>query len=1625
MFHLCLAWVEHLARFVRQGTLCCGQTARTWYYTYISYRKAARPLKTAFAILKRDLLALVKNPIALLVVGALLILPGLYAWYCILANWDPYSNTASMPIAIVNEDKGANNSLTGEVNVGDTLIEKLHDNDSLDWQFYDDLDEALEQTRIGAVYATILLPEDLSENLIGIVTGSDKPPTLYYYPNEKFNAVATKVTDSAAQTLIRQVNGQFTSKVNEAILKKAQSVSDSVEQRADATHQSALAEIRGVRDDLAKVVASLDDALSSIAAWKEAVGGAQSALSATAGQLSSIRTSLENGSAQIDDLRAKTNTLAATISAALLDTTASLANISGRASSSMGQAAANLKDVQTQADAAKKALEGATDLAHVEAVVSLLDTVNGIVSGAVDAVNESVAEVNSKVQQSTGNIANATNRISNEVMPMLSNGAYQLAVSLAGLGGAIGQFEPHIGELQSVLAQTDGALTNATGAVTNAKALLGSISTNLDATITDMGALSKALEIDRITQLLNLDPDNVGQFISQPVQMVTEKIYPVSNYGTAVAPFYTNLALWVGCFILISLMKIEIDRTGFEHASSRERYFGRWLLFIVLSLLQSQVICGVDILLGIDCTHPALFMLAGAVCSFAYMNLIYALVSTFRNIGKTLCIFLLIMQVPGSSGMYPIEMMPGFFQAIHSALPFTYGIDAMREALSGLYGSGYVVDLLVLTTIVPVSLLLGVVIRPNLTALTSMFDDELGKAGFFAGEHHVHEAEHERLRNAMRLLRRDDAYRDDFEKRAWRFNRHYPRLRRAGEIALFAIPFALLVLMLPFNLALGAHMTTDMKLTALIIMLVVLFIVQMAMIMLEYVNRTIAEETKLLGEELMNEFDLSELMGDVKANAGAGEGAGAHAGEGEGAATGEDAHAATAIQPATPMVPATVTAGGAHAKRGFGPARDIFHTDMRLGFRSVIGAVVIVLLVVTPSMYAWFNIASSWDPYSSTGNLKVAVANEDEGYKGDLLPVTVNVGDTIVSQLRGNTSFSWEFVDGERAVEGVRSAEYYAAIVVPTDFSRNLMTYLLDDTAYPDVLYYTNEKENPIAPIITQKGASAIQENIRQSFTESIDTVVLGLASELLAFATTPEMSDAVQKMSGHLDDATRDMRSGTTELRTLSDLAGTIGSIVDTLGSVLNGVQASADAAKVSVSAARAGAAESMAALDQAKAVVDQMLDGQTIDIDGIKAVIDAALGVLEAGADTVPGLMGDAVALMDDAIAEAKEKAATAEQIALLESLRDSLVTARDHSQGASGEIEASRVELDALVDEAHATVQNTRSYVNSDVAPVIESLRASLSSAADSTGEVVAGLEDALSGVAGSTTGLSGQMGSLSSGLTKAGDKLETAAKGIDDTKARLHEALTSCNVKQMEEILLGADTEAMAASLAAPIQLERQPVYSVSNYGSAMAPFYTVLSLWVGALVMISTMRVHVVEERLEELRRRYGRVATRHQFLGRYLTFGFIGLLQSALVLLGDLCLLHIQCVNPVLFFLFGLFIGQAFCLVVYTITELFGDVGKALCVILLIMQVAASGGTFPAQMLHTLLFNIVPFLPFYHAMSLLQECVAGIYWMGALVDIAALLVMVAGILIIALPLRRPFRKLNDFLEAQLEKTGYM
>ena len=178
----------------------------------------------------------------------------------------------------------------------------------------------------------------------------------------------------------------------------------------------------------------------------------------------------------------------------------------------------------------------------------------------------------------------------------------------------------------------------------------------------------------------------------------------------------------------------------------------------------------------------------------------------------------------------------------------------------------------------------------------------------------------------------------------------------------------------------------------------------------------------------------------------------------------------------------------------------IFRGDIRRVRTNAIALIIILGLAIIPSMYAWFNVAASWDPYGNTGNLKVAVANSDRGYESDLFPMEINLGEKVESSLRGNQDLNWIFTTEEEAVEGTRSGKYYAAIVITDDFSENMISLFSEEQTEPVIRYYVNEKENAISVKITDKAAGTVQTKIDTAFVETLSEIMISTFDGLSAY---------------------------------------------------------------------------------------------------------------------------------------------------------------------------------------------------------------------------------------------------------------------------------------------------------------------------------------------------------------------------------------------------------------------------------------------------------------------------------------------------------------------------------------------
>ena len=309
-----------------------------------------------------------------------------------------------------------------------------------------------------------------------------------------------------------------------------------------------------------------------------------------------------------------------------------------------------------------------------------------------------------------------------------------LDTMLNNLQDSLGEVSALLGELSGILGKTTPILNelgNTFGAVNNAliqvKDLLTSYSGRITEFIDVLEGNPDNSTIQNVFDFLDVDPESIGQFLASPVSMVSKSVYPVESYGAAMTPFYTMLAIWVGCVILNAIVNCDAP-IPVPEATERQRFFGRYLLFFLLSQLQTLVILLGDlILLGVDCVHPGLLLISGFVTSLACSMLAYAFAVAFGNIGRALIVVILIIQIAGSGGSYPIELLPEFFQQVYLFFPFPYAINAMREAIAGLYQNQYLIYLLQLMLFFAVGLLIGIFAKRSLGGINKYMNEQLDK----------------------------------------------------------------------------------------------------------------------------------------------------------------------------------------------------------------------------------------------------------------------------------------------------------------------------------------------------------------------------------------------------------------------------------------------------------------------------------------------------------------------------------------------------------------------------------------------------------------------------------------------------------------------------------------------------------------------------------------------------------------------------------------------------------------------------------------------------------------------------------------------------------------------------------
>jgi len=696
---------------------------------------------------------------------------------------------------------------------------------------------------------------------------------------------------------------------------------------------------------------------------------------------------------------------------------------------------------------------------------------------------------------------------------------------------------------------------------------------------------------------------------------------------------------------------------------------------------------------------------------------------------------------------------------------------------------------------------------------------------------------------------------------------------------------------------------------------------------------------------------------------------------------------------------------------------EIFRKDIKEVFRKTNTWIIIVGLIFLPSMYAWPNILSSWDPYGHTNNIKVAVTSEDDGATVD--GKELNLGNSLVEGLKSNKSLDWQFVSNKQEAEdGVRIGDYYASIVVPKNFSKDMTSVSRTEPQRATIEYTVNEKINAISPKITNSGASAIANNISKSFVETANGVIFEKLHEAgIKFEENlPSIEKAKQEIfklnenfstyEASLNELIGKVEHGYNILNTVQNTLPEIDRaatnsimLADKAGLTINNIQGFNDR-MLPIISNHLSVVEEVSKEANIIAKEIQQKPDRTEEIKARQKALDSRLQASGERLQLVKNIFEYFNNLSNERLFNNQLAKVTnlENDINKVKEINNNIYNKMDHYDEIADTVKEEFVNKSARINEVSS---NMNSKLNVEVAPLVSQVLSKAEVNIDKVSGIIAGAQGELPAVErklsetevkisnayGKLLSLQAQMPSAKSKIQKLTDEIKKADNGID---------------KNQLFNLLKVDYKQQAEFFANPVKLQENKLYHIENYGSAMTPFYTVLSIWVGSLLMSSLLTTKVEDEE--------NKYKPYQKYFGRGLLFVIISLLQTLIITLGDMYVLGTQATSPFRFVIFSLLISLLFSSIIYTIVCILGNVGKAVCIVLLVLQLGSSGGTFPIQMTSKFFQTLYPKVPFTYSIGLLREAVGGVYAPAVQRDIKILfiyliIVLVGGAILVSLKAR--------------------
>lgn len=703
-------------------------------------------------ILYKDCQEVLKNRLITIIVVALMIFPSLYAWFNIEAFWDPYGNTKNLSVAIVNQDKDYEFK-NQKLNFGNDIVKNLKENRSLDWNFVNSK-TAMEGLNTGRYYAILTIPKDFTKSLMSVTQVDVRKARIIYTTNEKTNAIAEKITDQGANKLQAKISNHLIQVISKTSLGAMGGISNMTDditpkltemkkslQRLDAQ----LVNSKKLADNNKNMIGDLDKSLASSKASLDAIKRTMNSAKKINDDIGSMATDatsgIQNSSASLKSaLRDVSRILESSVNLAQ-----SLNSIGDKGAQQAVVSIGNIKDKIDQA---------AIRVNNISQVLNDINVVNSnVLNNAVTRLNNEYRSLTDASSRLAG-IIDQVNSTSSLTYSQVQDIVNIVADSNKGINDIISDFDDLVtrplsrvngnvstitGDIRSMVDSTGQLYPSVNNFINTASTLngrVGSSITILESSIDILrGQVSDSIKmIDEIQNnkdlkaFNNVIKSNIlerADFIKNPVEIKEEKLYKMANYGSSMAPFYSVLAAWIGVIILSTILSTEPSK----QYRSIDRYLGRLSFFLILSLIQSIIISTGDLLLlGVTAKEPVLFILILMLCSIAFCILIFTLVSCFKTLGKGIAMFLLVIQIGGSGGTFPVQMTPTFFRTINSVIPFTYGINACREAIGGVYMQNLLGDIGALLLFAIIPLIFGIMFKEDINDLLEPLSEKFEKS---------------------------------------------------------------------------------------------------------------------------------------------------------------------------------------------------------------------------------------------------------------------------------------------------------------------------------------------------------------------------------------------------------------------------------------------------------------------------------------------------------------------------------------------------------------------------------------------------------------------------------------------------------------------------------------------------------------------------------------------------------------------------------------------------------------------------------------------------------------------------------------------------------------------------------